>query len=166
MVELKFGVGEEAARLAGVKDGTEDERYRSVYLCVTDPSRNQVYGPVVKPPIQIERRTYAKFMLKDEPGKIIPADNNDNKGERIMQASRKTLQYLADLTPQDEKTELVYDTWVPIDIHIQVKTTGDLWKITNLEVSYKWGHLAPMACAFLVERGRRKSSAPMGRKNG
>jgi hypothetical protein len=141
-VETKFGVGEEAARLAGLKDGLEDERWRSVFLRLYDPSKIKIYGPIVRPPVNVERRYYAKFLLKDEPSKSIPMDPQDRRAEKIFQASRQATQYLGlNVDPSDEKTAYVPDTWTVIKVEFWTSknSSKDLWKFEYLEVLYTWG---------------------------
>jgi hypothetical protein len=139
-VEIRFGVGEEAARLAGLKDGLEDERWRSVFVRLYDPTKIKIYGPVYRPPVPIERRTYAKFMLKDKPGKSIPMDEMDQRAEAIFQASRQATQYLLDITPSEERMSFVLDTWTVIEVEYwTTNSSGGGWEFEYLEVKYTWG---------------------------
>jgi hypothetical protein len=61
---LKFGLGEEAARIAGLKDGVEDEKWRSVFVRLYDPSKIRVYGPARPPPTLVKRRSMVRFLTE------------------------------------------------------------------------------------------------------
>jgi hypothetical protein len=151
--EIKFGVGEEAAWLAGLKDGLEDERWRSVFVRLYDPTKIRIYGPVQRPPVPMERRSYAKFLLKDKPGKSIPMDPQDQRAEKIFQASRQATQYLWDVAPMDEKTISVPDTWTVIQVEYWTTSSkGGGWQFEYLEVNYTWNPLPPGGSRKLVCR--------------
>lgn len=140
--EIKFGVGEEAAWLAGLKDGLEDERWRSVFVHLYDPTKIKIYRVVTRPTIPMPRRSYVKFMLKDKPGKSIPMDPQDKRAEAIMQASREAQQYLFEPEPMDDNIIWVPDTWTVVQVEYwKTSGTGGGWEFEHLEVKYTWNLL-------------------------
>jgi hypothetical protein len=140
-MEIKFGVGEEAARLAGFKDGVEDERWRAVFINLYDPSKVRDYTPHSRPPRLVDRRTYAKFTIGDGPTNQIPQDPEGKRAERIMKTGRKLLQAGVDIEPDEERWESMYDNLTVTRVEFQTTDTKNLWEINRLEVFYTWGEL-------------------------
>ncbi|MGH2362903.1 MAG: hypothetical protein ACRDGM_20435 [bacterium] len=137
LVDLSVALGEEAARIAGLKDGVEDERWRGVFLNIgQQPAvlRNR-YVKLVK------RRTHVKVITEDKPGKIMPMDPQDARAERIFQASRKVtarLGMVENIVAED--SELINEDWTAVTITLKRSTGGsDLYMIEYLDVHYDWG---------------------------
>jgi hypothetical protein len=140
--EIKFGVGEEAARLAGMKDGIEDERWRAVFVRLYDPTKVRIYTVASRPPVSMDRPSYRKYMLKDKPGKSVPMDEHDEKAEKAFQASREAMQYLSEPPPMQEKTISVPDNWTITQVEYwKTSSTGGMWEFEYLEVKYTWNVL-------------------------
>ena len=143
---LQFGVGEEAARLAGLKDGVEDEKWRGVMLRFDAATKQIPLRPPVptfRPPkFFLPRLTYAKYILKQEPGKLIPmGDPADQRAEKISRAVTKGVQYLVGAPPIEEKVAYrPYEhTVTKINIEIDEPKSGDLYLITTISFDYEWG---------------------------
>jgi hypothetical protein len=141
--EIKFGVGEEAARLAGLKDGLEDGRWRSVFVRLYDPTKVMIYTVASRPPVWMDRPSYRKYMLMDKPGKSIPMDEQGKKAEAISQASRQGTQYLWAPEPLDEKTISVPDNWTITQVEYWTTNSSaeGIWEFEYLEVKYTWNPL-------------------------
>jgi hypothetical protein len=159
--EIKFGVGEEAARLAGLKDGLEDERWRSVFVRLYDPTKVMIYTVASRPPVSMDRPSFRSYMLKDKPGKMIPMDSQDKRAEAFFQASREVTQYVWEPVPMEEKTISVPDNWTITQVEYwTTSSTGGLWESEYLDVKYTWDLLPSGAQRKLLRKtpGNLKTS--------
>lgn len=143
---IQFGVGEEAARLAGLKDGVEDEKWRGVMVRFDSATKHIPPRPPVptfRPPdFRLPRLTYAKYILSEEPGKAIPMGGpEDQRAERINRAVTKGVKYLVGAPPIDERVEYVnYEyTVTKITIEIDKPKSDDLYLITTISFDFEWG---------------------------
>jgi hypothetical protein len=146
---FQFGVGEEAARLAGLKDGVEDEKWRGVMLRFDAPPIKPIPPPVpvpFRPPnLLLPRVTFAKYILKEETGKAVPTgDPADQRAEKIFRASQKATQYMFGAPPIEQKVDWrnYEDTVTKINVEIEepgTSTDKELYKITTISFDYEWG---------------------------
>ncbi len=81
--ETMIYVGEEAAALIGVKDGVEDEKWRSVLFTVFE---DKLPAPPPSPAKFIDRRVYVKILLKDE-HKTFTGGEPGEKGYQLSRPS-------------------------------------------------------------------------------
>jgi hypothetical protein len=143
---IQFGVGEEAARLAGLKDGVEDEKWRGVMLRF-DAATKQIPPrppvPTFRPPkFLLPRLTHAKYILKEEPGKAIPiGDAADQRAEKIFKAVTKGGQYLVGAPPIEQKVAYQHYEYTVTKIRIEIDKPkkDDLYLITTISFDYEWG---------------------------
>ena len=149
-IETRFGVGEQAAWLAGLKDGVEDERWRSAFVWLCDPAQIKVFGPPQRQPLKIERRTYVKYLFDDKAPKNLP---DLDGGEKYMRMGRALGMYLVDdLVPQDEKKVEIWDNYTVTKVEFWTTTNKGAWETTYLEVRYTWEPAGPNATRRVVER--------------
>lgn len=143
---IQFGVGEEAARLAGLKDGVEDEKWRGVMLRFDAATKNIPPRPPVptfRPPdFRIPRLTYAKYILSEKPGKaVLIGGPEDQRAEKIFSAVSKGVKYFVGAPPSDQKVEYVHyeHTVTKISIEIDEPKSDDLYLVTTISFDYEWG---------------------------
>jgi len=139
--EVLTYVGEKAAALAGVKDGTEHERFRAVWVYVGEAAQ-----PVYEPPpiVYVERRTRVVIMLKSEmTGAAVDPE------ERVFQGAMALRRVWNSKDPNSgivSEQKMHFDSSFDlIGITVETKTQVDgipiivQHEMTYLEVIYEWG---------------------------
>jgi hypothetical protein len=142
LTEARVAVGEEAAKIAGLQDRVEDGRWRSVFINIHDPKR--ILPPPPPPPKPVKsvwRRTWAKVLVSDKPGKYVIQDKEGKRSEQIYQASRKFLQSRGILESiVDYRTGYIFETWTVTVIRLKRTDYKDgAWEFKSFEVTFEWG---------------------------
>jgi hypothetical protein len=144
LTETKVAFGEEAARIAGLKDRVEDERWRAVFINIHDRSRIPP-PPKPKPVKRVQRRTYVKLRISDKPGKYVPLDPADKRAEQVFQAVSDLLRRGGSVDSiMNETWDYATDeTWTVKVIKVKRDNyTSKAWKSESVEIWYEWGRSA------------------------
>ncbi|MGA2779344.1 MAG: hypothetical protein ABSF94_17450 [Steroidobacteraceae bacterium] len=144
LIDRRVAMGEEAARLAGMPDGVEDERYRGVLVGVGETPFKSPIGPVK----MVKRRAHVKLLLKQESGKAtrVFMDPQDKRGEQIANLSSEIYGVVAGADPiisEDFKTVSEVSTVVTITIEKSSLDPRGLGLVTLsfLDVDYEWADM-------------------------
>jgi hypothetical protein len=156
LMDLRIALGEEVARLAGMADGIEDERYRGVYLRVGElppPPTAVLRNRHVKR--YVPRRTHVKILLEQKNGKIVPQDSIDRRADSWANVGNKLggrLGLYDDIVKDDSKQ--IDEDWTVVSIEIKTTTddNGGLVTLKWLDVDYEWGPYT--GSRGLVEKGK------------
>jgi hypothetical protein len=146
----KLAAGEEAARLIGVRDDTEDGRWRGVFLSVQDLSKKPI--PPQPRIITAKHKISAEVLLKWKPTKnsIENADPVDRRANRIAECSENIASRMG-LTPNVRDYEVAD---IPVDyalIAIDYKVSKNNYGIPHIneyefqlmDVNYSYGSPDP-----------------------
>jgi hypothetical protein len=140
--ETKIYVGERAAAVAGLKDGVEDEKWRSVMLTLYSANRPPVHPPV-QPRFAV-RTVYVKIRVSETTAGPM-TDGDGAKAFAIGQTVANALFDNPDERTKDPQTKLVDETFgvVAVTIKESSKEVGQRGAVYTdfkyLEVYYEWG---------------------------
>jgi len=136
--DLRVALGEEAARIAGIADGVEDERYRGVLIGVgkaPPPAIKDYFADLVK------RRTHVRLLLSQKTSQTIPMDPQDRRAENIANLSDKYGRRFGLLPDPIEKQDFqtIREDWTVLKVTIKRSTRDGLVIFEYLDVDYEWG---------------------------
>jgi len=142
LIDTRFALGEEAAKLVGFKDSVEDGRWRGVFLDLYNPAKVPNYGPPLRPKKFVERRVAVTIGIDQKETNAIPKDNQDRKAEGWARRARQAGQAAGmEVTPHKEEFDWIDDTWDVAEVSVKVREHKDPYiETTWLDVKYVWGH--------------------------
>ena len=138
--EILTYFGERAAALLGVKDGTEDDKWRGVMIQVYDTT---VPPPPPAPPKLVKRRVSVTCLLDEGLSGIIPKDAGD-KGYRFGKALAQSTIKSQDIAGSPIEAD-IDATFEVVKVTIRESTVNSgipavaQYSQRYLEVSYDWG---------------------------
>jgi hypothetical protein len=145
VMDLRVALGEEAAAIAGIKDGVEDERWRAVFLGIVDPHK-VTFAEVLRDNMirmSYKRRTHVTLIVGQEVGKLNPSGGEP--GERAAQFGMQVAAGLGISGDQIQHEETAImdqgDTVLRIAIKRRDTSGGGLYTIKYLDIDYQWGRL-------------------------
>jgi hypothetical protein len=156
-LRIRIALGEEAARIAGMADGVEDERYRAVLIGVGEappPTPVVLTGRYLVN--SVKRRTHVTLLLEQKTGKIIPMDPMDRRAENIANASEKYARRFGILPDPitKEDSQIIREDWTVLKVTIKRSTIGSIAILEYLDVDYEWGPAAYASQRKFVEKVR------------
>jgi hypothetical protein len=156
---VKIAHGAEAARIAGLKSGVEDGKWRGVFLFITD---QREMPPTPKPPRHtVPRRTSVEILVSDTMSRDLkmglPMDASDRRAEILSQVARNISQDAFGVeNVVHEQSKGIDEDWALAKVTFRTEIQSGLYIVKSLYVTYEW--TAAQGRTVIVDTGKAKAT--------